>query len=365
MKKIAILTINDYNNYGNRLQNYATQEVLKKQGFYVETLIHTLDIAYLKKENISLLKKISRKIKYTVLAFKHKSKIKLQNERVKRFQIFTSSNIVESKFEISETSLPKDLSDKYNYFVTGSDQIWNPYFRYCSEIDFLKFAPSEKRIALSASIGISDIPQELQEKYKELLQGFRAISVREHQGAKIVNNLISEEPEVLIDPTLNLTKDEWLEISKVHVNKPKSDYLLIYFLGEIPTIYQEFINEYAENKGLEVVVLANKEVVNYYTADPAEFIDYINDASAFFTDSYHGIIFSIIMNTPFLIFDRIDNVAKMNSRMETLQKTLKLPNEAFYSTTNNIPYIYNEDTLKEILEVEKAKVTEFIKKNIV
>ena len=40
MRKIGILTINDYNNYGNRLQNYAVQEVLLKQGFNVQTIIH-------------------------------------------------------------------------------------------------------------------------------------------------------------------------------------------------------------------------------------------------------------------------------------------------------------------------------------
>ena len=36
--KVAILTITNGQNYGNRLQNYASQEVLKSLGFEVETI---------------------------------------------------------------------------------------------------------------------------------------------------------------------------------------------------------------------------------------------------------------------------------------------------------------------------------------
>ena len=39
MKKIGIITIIDNNNYGNRLQNYAVQETLKKFNQYeIETI---------------------------------------------------------------------------------------------------------------------------------------------------------------------------------------------------------------------------------------------------------------------------------------------------------------------------------------
>ena len=40
MKRIGIITINDYKNYGNRLQNYATHEVLKSLSCEVTTIVN-------------------------------------------------------------------------------------------------------------------------------------------------------------------------------------------------------------------------------------------------------------------------------------------------------------------------------------
>ena len=61
MKKLAILTINDDCNLGNRLQNYATQETLKKYNIKVETIQNQKGIVgkgYIKKKLKELIKRI-------------------------------------------------------------------------------------------------------------------------------------------------------------------------------------------------------------------------------------------------------------------------------------------------------------------
>jgi len=126
LKRVGILTLNGYNNYGNRLQNYATQEVLKKLGFQVETILvdrtdpnsRKLSNRLRKISSINeLCKKISNKIEY----YLNKDIIK---ERQKTFLNFSKQNINETDYTISNNYIPNDLSNKYDYFIVGSDQVW-------------------------------------------------------------------------------------------------------------------------------------------------------------------------------------------------------------------------------------------------
>ncbi|NRG28142.1 polysaccharide pyruvyl transferase family protein, partial [Bacillus circulans] len=145
MKKVAILTINDYSNYGNRLQNYATQEVLKSLGFSVETLVNTNGInndkeietkSNNKRSKLQKLKNMSIKGIVLKIAFRfwkifNKNKIDRYGEkRLQTFKLFTKDFIQETKFSISDDNISKELLDQYDFFITGSDQVWNPYFRY-------------------------------------------------------------------------------------------------------------------------------------------------------------------------------------------------------------------------------------------
>ena len=80
------------------------------------------------------------------------------------------------------------ISSEYDYFITGSDQVWNPYFN-CTEDEFLTFAPKQKRISYAASIGVSEIPDDKKDQFKKWLNGMNYISVREQAGADIVYEL--------------------------------------------------------------------------------------------------------------------------------------------------------------------------------
>lgn len=371
MKKIGILTINDYDNYGNRLQNYAAQEVLKSLGFYVETVRNETEYTASMKKKIGKVKSISwggffkksyLKIYNRLIKYKLKE---IQSKRIERFKKFTSEYILETNYTISKENIPANFSDCYDFFVTGSDQVWNPIFRHGSSIDFLTFAPKEKRIAYSPSFGVSQISEEYLYNYKLWLSEMKSLSVREEAGANIIKNLTGREATVLIDPTLMLSKNKWLSIAKQASNKPKQKYLLTYFLGEISAKKNNKIQEIAKQNDLIIINLADPKDPYTYIADPSEFVDFINSASVFCTDSFHGVVFSILLETPFIIFNREGNIPSMNSRIETLLSTFKLESRLEKNINNNREiFEIDYSHVGEILKNERGKVLKYLKNSL-
>lgn len=365
--KIGIITIIDYFNYGNRLQNYAVQEILKSMGLTVETIINTQrssnkntsnklkKLSKLKNKNImSILKAIKRRL---FLIINKKKISSLNNEKYRKFKDFSDKYINETDFIISNNNIPEYINNDYDFFIVGSDQVWNPHYRKGSSIDFLTFAHKEKRISFSASFGVSEIPYVFKENYSKWLCDFKAISVRENAGFDIVKNLTGKEAEVLVDPTLLIQKENWINISKESKNKPSKRYLLTYFLGQKSDSTSEKINEIANSNDLEIINLASVKDEKFYTADPAEFLDFIKSAELFFTDSFHGVVFSILFSKPFIVLKR----GAMNSRIDTLLNKFDLVNRKW----ENISFdqdIFNVDFshVESILENERKKAKNYL-----
>src|SRR5690625_771073 len=341
MKKICIITLNGYFKYGNRLQNYALQEVIEDMGFNVETIINDTRSIYLKKLKKGKLNNLKEKSINDVLKLIYRKvenklyKDKLNQHRTEIFKDFSSSYIKETNYSISDYDMPDDLSERYDFFVTGSDQVWNPNFRNGSPIDFLTFASPEKRISYAASFGVSEIPQKYIYDYKLWLSEIAHLSVREEVGAEIIKKLTGRDSAVVLDPTMMLKKEKWLSISKEPSHKPIKPYLLTYFLGEISKDRVNNLKEIAKRNDLEVVNLAQIKDKNPYLSGPSEFIDYINSASVFCTDSFHGAVFSILLDTPFIVFNREGKSPSMNSRIDTLLKNFKLESRSGEHIENN------------------------------
>jgi len=347
LKKVGIITLNGYHNYGNRLQNYALQEVLKKLNFEVETI--WIDNIRLRSKNKSILRKLTDTIFKPKLIFKkvhYELFLKGDSLRRKnRFEEFSEKYIKETNYTITEENLTNDKLKNFDFFVTGSDQVWNPYFTKGSPIYFLTFAPKEKRIAYAPSFAITEIPKKYESDFKKWLTEMKSLSVREEAGARIIEKLTNRKSEVVADPTLLLTKKEWLQIATPPLNKPKKKYLLTYYLGEITSEVKSLILYCEKKLNLEVVNLANKKEKEYYLTDPAEFLDLINSASLFITDSFHATVFSILFETPFVVTDRAGSLPSMNSRITTLLSTFDMENRHI-----------NQVDKKGLLEIEFSNV---------
>ncbi len=258
--------------------------------------------------------------------------------------------------------MPEDLSERYDYFITGSDQVWNPNNLHGTSFFFLTFAPKHKRIAYAPSFGVSEIKPEFVKDYKEWISGISSLSVREDDGAKIIKELTGREAPVHVDPTLLLTKEKWLSISKEADNKPKGKYLLTYFLGGVPPQYKDQINRIVEENNLEVINLGDIKEKDTYRTGPSEFIDYINSCSVFCTDSFHGAVFSILLEKPFIVYERMGTSLSMYSRIETLLDKFDLRSrEAKNIKSNEDIFSIDYSHVSPILDAERNKSFEYLK----
>lgn len=355
LKKVAILTINDDRNYGNRLQNYAVQEILSKYNCKVETINN-------QKDSVGM-KIVKKKIKYFI-------KLLLPLKKCKRYNNFMRFNkkIKFSKKNIDENNIPKGLGKEYDVFFTGSDQVWNPTFGRMSDIDFLCFTNQTKRNSISASFGVSEIPDNLKEYYSKRLKEMNNISVREDRGKKIIEELTGrKDVEVLVDPTMMLSKEEWDMVSK----KPKQiekirnkKYILNYFLGKLSETRKNEIARIAKENDCEIINILNQKDP-FYVSGPSEFLWLEKNAFLICTDSFHSCVFALIYNKPFIVFNREDNKEKMNSRIDTLIKKFELENRRYNGiniTEDNLKHNYNK--AYKILELEIKKANEFLTKSL-
>lgn len=354
MKKIAILTINDGGNFGNRLQNYAVSKFLSQKNFKVETILNTTGMYNVENES-SFKNKIKKNIKKISILKKH--------QRFNNFSKF-DKNIEYSDIKIDLEHIPKELSDKYDFFVTGSDQVWNPIFGRLSSIDLLEFVEPKKRIAFSASFGISSLEKKYEKRVKKELIKFNAISVRENAGKQIVTSLTErDDVEVLVDPTMLLSAEEWDKVMKKPRQLNNEKFILNYFLGELSEERKKAINKIAtENKCKVINILDKKDP--FYTCGPSEFLYLEKNAFLICTDSFHSSVFAVIYNRPFVIFDREEKgIVSMNSRIETLISKLKLVNREYNNECISKENINHDYTLAyNLLEKEKRKANEFFDK---
>lgn len=366
-KKIGILTLHGYQNYGNKLQNYALQKIINSLGFEANTVIIR------KNRNVNNI--LSRRIK-TVFktspskiignlierkkqkAF-YKNNKELIDNRTRTFKDFSRKYLNEKFFFDSDDDYD-NLIKSYEYFIAGSDQVWNPIYINDMNNYFLTFAPNERRISYAASFSCLDIPDKYKDKYKNWILGMAKISVRERVGANIIKHLTGIDVPVLLDPTLLLSKEQWISISKKSTNKPEEGYILAYFLGKIDEETKLYIESIAKIEKLKLIYLADIKDCETYTTGPSEFIDYVSSATVLFTDSFHGVVFSILMQTPFVVFQRLGT--NMYSRIETLLDMFHLRSREVQNIKNN-EQIFNMDFshIKPILEQERKKAIDYLK----
>lgn len=339
--KAGIVTITGESNYGNRLQNYAVCTVLKKINVLSETFYDSGKL-------VSRLKKSLKMIVKKMLGYKSYC----YSRRWQRFCHFDSKKINICNCNIN---LPNRLPQaKYDYIVCGSDQIWNFHFykmKNCIKFFGGEFAPKEKRIAYSASIGSENIPDECTADFIRLVQEMKAISVREENARDVIKTLTGRDVPVTVDPTLMLNKSEWLEIAKKPKYVKKNErFILTYFLGEYSSEVEAYITKISKTYKLRVIDLYSEYMElskiknkDYFCTDPSEFIWLISNCELVMTDSFHGCVFSMIMDKPFRCFSRMDSESNMSSRMDTLFKKFNVSDWCIGDINEDIEHVFYKD----------------------
>ena len=357
--RIAQLTLDGYYNYGNILQKFALHHTLKKFSDFTEVLWasgKTLFSETCEKPSDQVALRTARDNYLTGFLFR-------EAVRQSKFKDFENLHIP-TRFDFPYL---EDIADEYDYFVVGSDQVWNPNW-YPPHI-FLDFVPREKKIAYAASIGEPAIPDELQEIFRRGIADFNYLSVREEDAAKLINELTGRTPPTLLDPVLLLTQDEWLAVSQKPTwlkEKYRRGYVLTYYLRKLPP---PEVKTLAAEFDLPTINLLDAENYNHFTTGPAEFVWLFANASLIFTNSFHGAAFSILFKRPFINCEAINDPkgVAMSTRLINLLKTFGLDGRAVHDEkffTAEEAMTIDFARRDEVLPIERERAFKFLSEAI-
>lgn len=356
MKKICVQSsysyIKNFVNYGSLFQYFALQTYLGKKGHYA----YWLNVDWIKVSKEKRMKRLQD------AKLHPQASMRLEQVR-KSFHTFIKEYLNTSPMYYPHYKLLKYLPPYANMYVVGSDQVWAGY----SDLNFLKFAPSKApRIAYAASFGKDYIDENYRSRASIELKGFTKISVREKSGVDICQTM-GCKAEHLIDPTLLLSADEYPMDKGTNIIKRN---VLCYFLNNADrnTIYWEKIQEYALsiNANTQIIGVENTYVsydltdIAFYT--PEEWLTAYRNAEAIFTNTFHGTVFAILFQRPFLTILQNKPYAEQNTRVYSLLEMFGLQ-DRIYDPNKNIGIQMSQkidwESVTERLSRERKKVENF------
>ena len=346
--KAAILTWcynNGKTNYGQILQCYAMQEVIRKRGY------DPLVVRYRRpdpKEEVFGLSAEDR------LRYERDYRVHVVEDgdslRVRRFMEFIQERIslTEQCYTVSEV---EDVTKDCDLLVCGSDQIWNPL--WFDEVYCLGFGrPEQRRVAYAPSGVLDEARQESVETYRKIAQkvsDFEMVTVREAKSVSILERYTSKEVTEAIDPTMLLTSEEWNRVAGNRVYEGK--YVFCYALGRMRAhkpLMRYLMKKYQAEKVLFLTSGHYEEENELETegvfcavddAGPAEFLSLIRGAETVCTDSFHGIALSVIYEKQFYIVQRNDPDIELWGSMErqkNLMRKVNIPGDRMIRSVKDV-----------------------------
>lgn len=236
----------------------------------------------------------------------------------------------------------KELSNKYDFIITGSDQVWSLNAAGFDSAYFLSFLDDRnKKRSYAASFGMKAIPDKYKEEYTRRLENFYNYSVRENDAEKIIDDLIGCKATVDLDPTLLINGSEWLEtidIKNVRLNiKKMNRYLLLYTIAESNDIIS-LAKRISKKLGLDVYYIndrwkKSRKCRNLSHINIDEWLYLMGNADFILTDSFHGTAFSVNFQKNFFSY-QYKNSSK-NSRITTLLRNVGLSHRIINNKTTD------------------------------
>ena len=224
----------------------------------------------------------------------------------------------------------KPFPGEFDFFVVGSDQVFNPMLtgEFLDVFLLNGCCDDEKKISFAASFGVSTLPESYRSVFSECLSRFQALGIRENSGCEICEKELNVpiSPVVTIDPTLLLSSTDYLRFETPV--KTGGDYVLVYWIGWSREYVCELANRIAKRSGLRVIVATittYKSDASWIPTSPDEFLYLLRNARYVVTTSFHGTAFAIINRVPFLTV--IPNGMNVAGRIVGLLEQLSLTSQ--------------------------------------
>lgn len=315
--RVGILTESLFSNYGGLLQAFAMQRVVKEQGYDAFTIQYTdTDKSMLRRWMTFTRNLLAEALWRCRLLPPFPLPRRVQGAAGRQF---ISRHIRRTRL-LPMCVMPM-LEKRYEFsrVIVGSDQVWNsaskpipmPFF-------YLNWASDDLRkrsISYAASFGRNEIayPEPEYQKCAQLLSQFRAVSTREVSGIGLCGKmgvLACRQP----DPTLLLSFDVYDKIISDAGSVPVADNTIaLYLLDRCETsdgIVQKVVSAMKRD-----VFDMNRRGNYTPPLSVAQWLRVIRDSECLITDSFHGCVFAIIYNTPFVC---LGNEGRGNARFDTL-----------------------------------------------
>lgn len=335
--KIGIITFHWATNFGAVLQAYALQKYLMSLNYEVEIINYKP-----KRYDFSIRSIISKRVWANILQWKKEQGIKKFRNRY--------LNLTKRYYSESELVSNPPYCDIY---ITGSDQVWNPYFTQFGEGKatlsyFLSFGNENiKKIAYAVSFGVTEYDDKLLKIVSPIINNFTAIGVREKTGLDILKSLkFRSQCELVPDPTLLLNEKDYGNF--IRDNNIVSNYCFIYILRNTE-LCRALTNDMRK--------LRYRTIVSKFSDDSIEqWLTYIKFSKFVITNSYHGMLFCIQFHTPFIIVSEHGHLSGMNDRFYTILSELGLENRVASYDLSNIQAIIKTEIEWEQVDL---KLSEF------
>ena len=354
--KIGIITLPLIGNYGGIIQAYALQKVLKDFGN---------EVCLIEKCGNSILKKLYLAARYVIQCLNgHSTPLFGNNQKetasLQKIDSFISNNIN----RINVRSYSQLNGRNFDCLIVGSDQVWRPKYFGKYEIfnAFLLFAKRWhiKRIAYAASFGTDKWEYSKIQTWicKNLIRRFCLVSVREKSGGDFCKKYFGIKAQVLIDPTMLLTKEDYINLFEKANTVKSCGSLLVYILDETKEKMELIDNVVSDLKLVSFNVAAP---INKVRPSIEQWIRGFFDAEFIVTDSFHACVFSILFQKPFIVFG---NKERGLSRFTSLLGIFGLEDRLITSFSE-----FNQEKYKpidwnkvfSILSIEREKSLSFLR----
>lgn len=339
--KIGILTLPLHSNYGGILQAYALQLVLERMGYNVIHLNGKMGKYYFPRWRLPLIYLKRLILKY--LLFKKNIQIFFEEKNYKLNLLINRDidKFINQYIHISNKELKRLPNNFVDIIIVGSDQIWRGSYKSNNLHNaYLKFAKKWdiKRIAYAPSFGKKELEYRNKDisVCKNLLKRFDAVSVREISGVILCKEYFNIDAELVLDPTMLLYVSDYTQLFDDIIREKEEGILYAYILDD----HQEkniIIEDLQKRYSLKINKISPEPGKNntskYMNARPSVemWIKSFYDAKFIFTDSYHGCIFSILFNIPFIAFC---NTNRGSDRFVSLLSSFNLESRMVYSSND-------------------------------
>ena len=337
-------------NSGSHWQAYALGQILKMQGH---------EVYYYKREKKGTASSFIVQLNNTARKLFHLRFLETR-DYIKRIISFKKT---EKEFTIIDPS--SVLYNDIDYFILGSDTIWNldsPYYNNNKTTFWGDIFFNKNIISYAGSIANTKTKMLADDFYSNSINKWKSISVRDTYTKNFFSKLTTKQVHLVCDPTLLLLEKHYKRICK-----PKTgNYVFLYLFKKLNHNQDLQLRAFADKNGLEIIGGTRRDISSntdkHIINCPYNFMRYMLGAKYVVTDTYHGTIFSVNFNKQFVVINRdLIKVQDFLSIVGLTDRIIDYESELYDIINQTINYNFTNQKLQELRNYSLKYLTDNLK----